>query len=464
MIDFVEKIPIDEITGADYNPRIITEEALKKLQQSIKRFGMVKPLIINASNNVIVAGHQRKKAAEKIGLNYLPCIKINSPNVRDEIWFNLMHNSIETSKNSIRLNNFKIGGYGYCQPSEINIFGEPENVFICSEITKLLSRYGEWGSVVTDGDGNIILNAEYAYCAKKLGYGVLSFGISNSDVEEFLNYLSIEYGKYNFDNLGVKTYHQFLAQPKRMSTDGRQAKSSVLYEKFVIPYLKKSDSIIDIGAGRMAYVHLLRSKGFNIHAYEPSLMVKGANKLDMKGIVNNIIRAEKEVVANGLFDWCVLEAVINSVVDDEFEKAVLTTCNAALKSSGTLITCTRNIECVKKMHAQTKLRAGAAGIMYCFDDKNYAFSINNGIVFKQKFHTKESYLALLEKYFENVTVLSCNANYIYCACRMPKQLPAETYEYYLEKELNIEYPNNYKHNKHKGLMEALIRKVADRYG
>ncbi len=114
MIDFVEKIPIDEITGADYNPRVITEEALQKLQQSIRRFGMIKPLIVNASNNIIVAGHQRKKAAEKIGLKYLPCIKINSPNVRDEIWFNLMHNSIETSKNKISLNNFKFGGYSYC--------------------------------------------------------------------------------------------------------------------------------------------------------------------------------------------------------------------------------------------------------------------------------------------------------------------------------------------------------------
>ena len=79
-----------------------------------------------------------------------------------------MHNSIETSKNKIRLNNFKVGEYSYCDSSEIKICGEPENVFICSEITKLLSRYGEWGSVVTDGDGNIILNAEYAYCAKNL--------------------------------------------------------------------------------------------------------------------------------------------------------------------------------------------------------------------------------------------------------------------------------------------------------
>lgn len=464
MINFEEKVPIDEVTGSEYNPRAITEEALIALQHSIKRFGMVKPLIVNSSNNVITAGHQRKKAATAIGLQYLPCIKISSPNLQDEILFNLMHNSIETSKTSVRLEEFKVGGYCYCPSEKVKIESEPKNVLICSEITKLMSRYGEWGSVVTDGDGNIILNSEYAYCAKKLGYGVLCYGIPNEDVAEFLECMGVEYGKYNFDNLGVKTYHQFLAQPKRLSTDGRQSNTSILYEKFLIPHLQKTDSVIDIGAGRMAYVKLLKSKGYNIHAYEPSLMVKGANRLDMKGIIANILNAEKQVRTKGLFDWCVLEAVINSVVDDEFEKAVLTACNAVLKSTGILITCTRNIVYVEKAYNKTKLSAGAGDCLWYLDDKNYTLGVTNGIVFKQKFHTKESFIALLENYFEKIEVLSCSAGYIYCACSTPKQLPREIYEEYLEKELNIEYPNGFKHNKHKGLMDALISKVADRYG
>lgn len=464
MIDFVEKVPIDEVTGSEYNPRVITQEALEALQYSIRRFGMVKPLIVNASNNVITAGHQRKKAATAIGLTHLPCIRINSPNLQDEILFNLMHNSIETSKTSVRLEKFTVGGYFYCPSDKIKIESEPKNVLICSEITKLMSRYGEWGSVVTDGDGNVILNAEYAYCSKKLGYGVLCYAIPNEDVPEFLDCMGIEYGKYNFDNLGVQTYHQFLAQPKRLSTDGRQSNTSILYEKYLILRLQKTDSIIDIGAGRMAYVKLLKSKGYNIHAYEPSLMVKGANRLDMKGIIANILRAEKEVRNNGLFDWCVLEAVINSVVDDEFEKAVLTACNAVLKATGTLITCTRNIAYVEKAYDKTKLSAGAGDCLWYLDDKNYTLGVTNGIVFKQKFHTRESFISLLEQYFEEVGVLSCTAGYIYCACTGPKQLTPEVYKEYLEKELNIEYPGGFKHNKHKGLMDALITKVADRYG
>ncbi len=464
MIDFVENVPIEEVTGSEYNPRAITEEALLALQHSIRRFGMVKPLIVNATNNVITAGHQRKKAATAIGLTHLPCIRINSPNLQDEILFNLMHNSIETSKTTVRLEDYVVGGYHYCPSDKVKIESEPKNVLVCSEITKLMSRYGEWGSVVTDGDGNVILNAEYAYCSKKLGYGVLVYAIPNEDVAEFLECMGIEYGKYNFDNLGVQTYHQFLAQPKRLSTDGRQSNTSVLYEKYLIPRLQKTDSIIDIGAGRMAYVKLLKSQGYNIHAYEPSLMVKGANKLDMKGIIANILRAEREVKTNGLFDWCVLEAVINSVVDDEFEKAVLTACNAVLKSTGTLITCTRNIAYVEKAYDKTKLSAGAGDCLWYLDDKNYTLGVTNGIVFKQKFHTRESYVELLEQYFEEVGVLSCTASYIYCACSKPKQLPEEVYEEYLDKELNIEYPGGFKHNKHRGLMEALIAKVAERYG
>lgn len=464
MIDFIEKVPIDEVTGSEYNPRSITPEALESLQYSIRRFGMVKPLIVNATNNVITAGHQRKKAATAIGLTHLPCIRINSPNLQDEILFNLMHNSIETSKTTVRLEDYAVGGYHYCPADKVKIESEPRNVLICSEITKLMSRYGEWGSVVTDGDGNVILNAEYAYCSKKLGYGVLVYAIPNEDVEEFLRCMGVEYGKYNFDNLGVQTYHQFPAQPKRLSTDGRQSNTSILYEKYLIPRLQKSDSIIDIGAGRMAYVKLLKSRGYNIHAYEPSLMVKGANKLDMKGIIANILRAEKEVKTNGLFDWCVLEAVINSVVDDEFEKAVLTACNAVLKSTGTLITCTRNIAYVEKAYDKTKLSAGAGDCLWYLDDKNYTLGVTNGIVFKQKFHTRESYVTLLEQYFEEVGVLSCTASYIYCACSKPKQLPLEVYEEYLDKELNIEYPGGFKHNKHRGLMDALITKVAERYG
>ena len=435
MIDFNEHVQINDIKESEYNPRVITPEALVSLQESLQRFGMIKPLIVNNANNVIVAGHQRRKAALSIGMTDLPCVWIRAPNAQDEIHFNMLHNSIETSQNTVRVEDFKVGSYHYCPSAKIRVENEPQNLLICSEITRLLSQYGEWGSVVTDGNGVVLLNAEYAYCAKKMGYGVLVYAIPNDDVEEFLRYINIEYGKYNFDNIPIKTYHQFKAQLCRRSTDGRRLNVSNLYEKYLIPNLQKTDHIIDVGAGRMAYMKYVKSMGYDIHAYEPSLMTRGANHLDMKGIIANILDAEKAVI-----------------------------CNACTAADGSFLTCTRNIEFITNRFKRKELLAGNDRALYCLDEKNYAMSISMGIAFKQKFHTQDSYVALLEQFYDDVQVIACTPNAIYCICKRPKQLSRKHHEEYLEKELNIEYPGGFKHNKHKGFMDALIAKVAMRYG
>lgn len=55
----IEKIKITDIIPADYNPRIISDEELLKLRNSIDEFGLVDPIIINLKNNKIIGGHQR---------------------------------------------------------------------------------------------------------------------------------------------------------------------------------------------------------------------------------------------------------------------------------------------------------------------------------------------------------------------------------------------------------------------
>ena len=55
----ISKIKLIDIEPADYNPRTITEEARKKLRNSIGTFGLVEPIIINTKNNRIIGGHQR---------------------------------------------------------------------------------------------------------------------------------------------------------------------------------------------------------------------------------------------------------------------------------------------------------------------------------------------------------------------------------------------------------------------
>ena len=64
-----------EIKPYENNPRN-NDEAVDKVAASIKDFGFKVPIIID-SDNVIVAGHTRYKAALKIGCESVPCIVID---------------------------------------------------------------------------------------------------------------------------------------------------------------------------------------------------------------------------------------------------------------------------------------------------------------------------------------------------------------------------------------------------
>lgn len=464
MIRFSENVPIGTIKGSVYNPRKITDSAISDLERSISIFGMVKPLIVNSVNNVIIAGHQRKRAAEAIGIKYLPCVFVNSPSIQDELNFNLMHNSIETSDSHLTIKGGSAGEYKYIPNSDICVVDKTPNVTEMSEISKLISKYGEWGSVVCDEEGKILINSEYAFTAKQMGYGVLAYCIPNSQKEEFMRYISRDYGSYNFDNLPIKTYHQFLAQPNRLSVSGGRKNCSFLYDKYIIPKITKKTRLVDVGAGRFRYVDALKSQGYDICGYEPSLMKLGSNSIDIRSVVSHILEIEKKVKSDGLFDICILEAVINSVENDTFENIVLTTCNSLLNENGALVTCTRNIKTVEAT-MQFKKNAGTKNRQLRYlDDNGYTISVKNGIAYKQKFHSTESYKALLERYFDDVQVVDEYTGYIYCVARKPKQLNCSDVESALNEEFNIEYPNGYKHNKHKGLVAAILERVSVRYG
>lgn len=58
-------VHIDKLIPADYNPRKISPHALKGLQKSIEKFGLVEPIVINKRTGNMVAGHQRLKVLRK---------------------------------------------------------------------------------------------------------------------------------------------------------------------------------------------------------------------------------------------------------------------------------------------------------------------------------------------------------------------------------------------------------------
>ena len=71
---------IDELIFAEYNPRQLSKDQFQYLKDSLSRFGLVDPIIVNKNKDrkdIIIGGHQRVKVAKKLGINDIPCIELD---------------------------------------------------------------------------------------------------------------------------------------------------------------------------------------------------------------------------------------------------------------------------------------------------------------------------------------------------------------------------------------------------
>ena len=71
----VKLFRLEEIRPYEKNPRR-NDGAIEAVAKSIEQFGFKVPIVID-SDNVIVAGHTRYKAAQKLHLESVPCIVAN---------------------------------------------------------------------------------------------------------------------------------------------------------------------------------------------------------------------------------------------------------------------------------------------------------------------------------------------------------------------------------------------------
>lgn len=449
---FVERYPISQITPADYNPRKIKDNAFEKLQESLLKFGVCKAVISNL-DGTIVAGHQRTKAMKAVGIEYCPIFILEkNVSLQDEIKFNLMHNSVETETAKMRIGNAADIPFGFSlvQNSALGVVHKGKGSFI-KEISRLLSKYGDYGNIIVDESGNVIHNADYAYSCKLLGNDVIVYKMHDEQVKEFLMYLGIDYGEYNYETLGIKPYVQTHCQ---MSRNGTSIKST-LYENYVLPNIRKTDRLVDFGAGKCFYSKRLRQQGYDAHWYEPFFKSEGREKLNVSEVVRMIKNLTVQIKGKGLFDIVVLDSVINSITSNDYEDWVLTCCNALLSDTGTFYTGTRNLNIIE---SRANLNASTDSVRYLefLDKDNFSATFRKGTWTMQKFHDKESLTRTLKRYFREVQVIDKGATQIWAICKKPIDLGRERYKKALDIEFNLEYPGGYRHNKHERLVEAIL--------
>tara|TARA_R100001594_G_C3964798_1_gene246274 strand:- start:107 stop:595 length:489 start_codon:yes stop_codon:yes gene_type:complete len=69
----IEKIKINKLKPAHYNPRQITAKQYSDLKESIRKFDLVDPIIVNKDLTVI-GGHQRLKVCRELRYIEIECV------------------------------------------------------------------------------------------------------------------------------------------------------------------------------------------------------------------------------------------------------------------------------------------------------------------------------------------------------------------------------------------------------
>jgi len=76
-------VKVGDLKPAAYNPRIISDDTLTKLEKGIAEFGMVEPLVVN-EDMTVVGGHQRLKAAINLGIAEVPCVFVKLDKTKEK--------------------------------------------------------------------------------------------------------------------------------------------------------------------------------------------------------------------------------------------------------------------------------------------------------------------------------------------------------------------------------------------
>lgn len=88
----IEELKLSELIQYEKNPRR-NEDAVDYVAESIKQFGFKVPIVID-KDNVIIAGHTRYLASQKLGLEKVPCIRADDLNEEQVKAYRLTDNKV----------------------------------------------------------------------------------------------------------------------------------------------------------------------------------------------------------------------------------------------------------------------------------------------------------------------------------------------------------------------------------
>ncbi len=91
----IQYLAIADLKPAAYNPRKWDDNAMTQIKESLTRFGVVDPLILNSApkrKNIVIGGHFRLAALKELGYTEVPVVYVHIPDESKEKELNLRLN------------------------------------------------------------------------------------------------------------------------------------------------------------------------------------------------------------------------------------------------------------------------------------------------------------------------------------------------------------------------------------
>ena len=246
----IQQVKIGDLKPSEYNPRSWNEDTTEQLAESIKRFGLVDPILVNGSDqrkNIVIGGHFRLKVAKDLGLTEVPVVYLDIPEEEKERELNLRLNKNQGDWDWDLLSEFDeslLDDIGFSSEELDTIFDievdEPENFDLEKELKKLDIKkvQAKKGDVYKLGESRLMVgDSTIPEDFDKLMNGE-SADMCMTDPPYILDYLHAKRGGKPTTGFGAKKNRRYL------ETDELPDNFTELWMANVAKYAKPDYSII----------------------------------------------------------------------------------------------------------------------------------------------------------------------------------------------------------------------------
>lgn len=160
-------VPISDLNPAIYNPRKHTDKQFRDLKESIIRYWLVDPIIVNGSEarkGIVIGGHFRLKVAKELWYSEVPVVYLHIPDIEQEKELNLRLNQNTWDWDMELLRDFDMGllldvGFDNTELGELwdsMLESEDDHFDVEKEIEKLGDPISKLGDIYMLGKHRIM--------------------------------------------------------------------------------------------------------------------------------------------------------------------------------------------------------------------------------------------------------------------------------------------------------------------